>query len=104
MIPYLIILIVVLVVLALVVFRKKVSIINAGSLTSAQKKLLDGHVDFYHRLDRKGRKRFEQMGAVFLADTRVEGVGTEITELDRFLIASSAGIPRWGVTEWRYQN
>lgn len=41
---------------------------------------------------------------VFLSAVRIEGVGTEISDLDRALIAASAVIPIFGFPEWRYQN
>ena len=71
---------------------------------SEYKKLLTGHVTFYQKLDNIGKDRFEQMIADFLAETNIEGVGTEITSLDRVLIASSAVIPIFGFPEWKYQN
>ncbi|MDB5024179.1 MAG: hypothetical protein JWP78_1934 [Mucilaginibacter sp.] len=37
-------------------------------------------------------------------DTRIEGVGTAITDLDRILIASSAVIPIFGLPDWKYKN
>jgi len=61
-------------------------------------------VTFYQKLDNIGKDRFEQMIADFLAETNIEGVGTEITSLDRVLIASSAVIPIFGFPEWKYQN
>src|ERR1700743_1681458 len=102
MIPYIIAFVIVLAALAWGLFYKRT--INAQPLTSEQRKLLAAHVDFYYRQPRKGKKRFEQMVGLFLADTRIEGVGTEITELDKILIASSAVIPIFGFPEWRYQN
>lgn len=104
MILYILIFFVVLLALAWAVFFKPARTVNAGVLSANQKKILATQVDFYRRLNRKGKKRFEQMIALFLADTRIEGVGTEITDLDQVLIASSAVIPIFGFPEWRYQN
>jgi Mlc titration factor MtfA (ptsG expression regulator) len=88
------------------VFRKKGKITPAviDLEPSEYKKLLTGHVIFYQKLDNTGKDRFEQMIADFLAETNIEGVGTEITSLDRVLIASSAVIPIFGFPEWKYQN
>jgi Mlc titration factor MtfA (ptsG expression regulator) len=66
--------------------------------------LLQAHVGYYQKLDETAKTRFEKAIAVFLNNTRIEGVGTEITELDKVLISSSAVIPIFGFPEWRYQN
>jgi len=71
---------------------------------SNDKTLLVAHVAYYQKLDDVSKARFENQLANFLKDTRIEGVGTEITELDRVLIASSAVIPIFGFPGWRYQN
>lgn len=76
----------------------------AELLPPAQKALLQSHVDFYAKLDQKQKERFESLISIFLSDTHIEGVGTEITDIDRMLIASSAVIPIFGFPEWRYQN
>ena len=66
--------------------------------------ILDEHVSFYRNLDLSGKSRFQNMIIHFLSETRIEGVGTEITDLDRVLIAASAVIPIFGFPEWKYQN
>ena len=66
--------------------------------------ILDEHVSFYRNLDHSGKSRFQNMIIHFLSETRIEGVGTEITDLDRVLIAASAVIPIFGFPEWKYQN
>jgi Mlc titration factor MtfA (ptsG expression regulator) len=66
--------------------------------------ILKEKVSFYQNLDDAGRSRFESMLTDFLNETSIEGVGTEITELDKVLIASSAVIPIFGFPGWKYQN
>lgn len=66
--------------------------------------LLDVHVPFYHLLDLNDKNRFEKRVREFFKQVRIEGVGTEVTDLDRVLIAASAVIPIFGFPEWRYQN
>jgi Mlc titration factor MtfA (ptsG expression regulator) len=68
------------------------------------KSLLEAHVVYYQKLDATDKIRFEKQVIEFLTDTHIEGVGTEITELDQVLIASSAVIPIFGFPAWRYQN
>ena len=41
---------------------------------------------------------------VFLSEVYIEGVGLEIEELDKILIAASAVIPVFGFNEWHYTN
>jgi Mlc titration factor MtfA (ptsG expression regulator) len=84
-------------------FRKKTRISDPVQ-QSKYKALLQAHVAYYQKLDDTGKARFEKQIAGFLADTHIEGVGTEITELDQILIASSAVIPIFGFLGWRYQN
>lgn len=104
MILYIILAIALVALAILLLFFRKPRIVPAEPLTSEQKKLLLDRVHYYERLDQAQRQRFEQLVASFLAETRIEGVGTEITDLDRILIASSAVISIFGFPEWRYQN
>jgi len=101
------IIIVILVILGLyLVFRKKsVPTVIAAEIKPADYKLLlNEHVAYYQKLSNADKTRFEQLIIEFLQDVNIEGVGTEITELDRVLIASSAVIPIFGFPEWKYQN
>lgn len=66
--------------------------------------ILKEEVSFYRNLDDAGKSRFEAMLTDFLNETSIEGVGTEITDLDKVLIASSAVIPIFGFPGWKYQN
>jgi len=82
------------------ILRKKSAPVHPSDF----KALLAAHVAYYQKLDGAGKVRFENAIAEFLNDTRIEGVGTEITELDNILIASSAVIPIFGFPGWKYQN
>lgn len=73
-------------------------------LDKSLKLLLDQHVNYYHKLNRAARKKFEARIADFLQYVRIEGVGTAVTDLDRVLIAASAIIPIFGLGDWKYQN
>ncbi|MDB5145973.1 MAG: hypothetical protein JWQ66_4688 [Mucilaginibacter sp.] len=66
--------------------------------------LLARHVAYYAGLDGESKDRFIKMVSAFLQETRIEGVGTEITDLDRVLIASGAVIPIFGFPGWKYRN
>jgi len=86
-------------------FAKKSAAINTAlPLIAPLKQLLAEHVDYYQRLDAADKLRYEGMVAAFLDRVNIEGVGLEITDLDRILVASSAVIPIFGYKEWRYNN
>ena len=84
------------------IFREKH--IAKGSLGKVELKLLENNVDFYIRLDGTKRKIFEQKIIDFLAVVKIEGVGLEISVLDKLLVASSAVIPIFAFDNWRYKN
>jgi Mlc titration factor MtfA (ptsG expression regulator) len=105
LIPYFLITIPVIALIAWLIFRKKSTLtVNKYTINAQYRSLLDEHVNYYHKLNKRDRKRFENGVANFLADVNIEGVGTEITDLDRILIASSAVIPIFGLGNWRYAN
>jgi Mlc titration factor MtfA (ptsG expression regulator) len=68
------------------------------------KQLLSQHVAHYQKLDAANQLKFEGMIAAFIQNIRIEGVGLEVEDLDRVLVAASAVIPIFGYQEWRYTN
>ena len=84
--------------------RKKVAPPGVQESFVINKKLLEEHVSFYSRLDAAGRLQFEQNLEFFLTHTIINGVDTEVEELDRLLIASAAVIPIFHFKKWRYHN
>lgn len=66
--------------------------------------LLETNVAYYRKLDAAGKLRFEKLVNAFLNDINIEGVGTEVADTDRVLIASSAVIPIFGFPDWKYKN
>ncbi len=65
--------------------------------------LLEQHVSFYRALESENKLKFEQRCTGFLLTTRIEGgVGVEVEDLDRLLVAASAVIPVWGFVDWPY--
>ncbi|WP_316784507.1 zinc-dependent peptidase [Pedobacter frigiditerrae] len=99
--PYLILALAFIVALYFIFRKKKLVVV---SLSRADKQLLTNNVDFYIRLDGNKKTLFEQKVSDFLASTKIEGVGLEITQLDRLLVASSAVIPIFGFADWNYKN
>jgi len=97
--------IIILVIVGYFLLKKKQPLtIIPGNSKLIFEQILDEHVSFYQSLDDSGKSRFQNMIIEFLSETLIEGVGTEITDLDRVLIAASAVIPIFGFPEWKYQN
>lgn len=104
---YFIIIIPILALLAWVIFRKRDGVklsADVKKLDEPLRQLLQSRVDYYYELSPAEKTRFESQVAVFLDNVRIEGVGTDITDVDRILIASSAVIPVFGLGNWEYDN
>jgi Mlc titration factor MtfA (ptsG expression regulator) len=99
--PYLILVVALILAFYFIFRKKKLASIPLGK---ADKELLNNNVHFYIRLDGAKKLLFEQKIATFLATIKVEGVGLEITQLDRLFVASSAIIPIFGFADWEYKN
>jgi MtfA peptidase len=84
-------------------FRRESAIEEPGTPGINYDELLDAHVPFYHHLVVGDKNSFEKRVREFLGEVRIEGVGTEVTDMDRVLIAASAVIPIFGFPGWRYQ-
>ena len=84
------------------IFRKKKVV--AATLTADDKKLLLTHVEFYADLSGEKKKIFEEKLSHFLGSVKIEGIGTEISPLDRILVGASAVIPILGFDSWEYRN
>jgi len=88
-----------------VFFKKSTTAVSINSpLPQNLKEQLTQHIEFYRQLDGDSKNRFESLVQQFLNTTRIEGVGTEITDQDRAMVASSAVIPVFGFPDWRYGN
>ena len=97
-----------LILLALVLFlywkNRSVQRKEQGTNPNNFSQLLQNNVGYYQKLNAEEKLLFEQRTAAFLRDVRIEGVGTEVEELDRVLVAASAIIPIFGFKEWKYRN
>lgn len=98
-----IVLIILLIAVAIYFFARKKST-SVILPPEAYEKLLEDEVEYYRNLDPSGKAKFIRLISEFLKDTTIEGVGTEVTSIDRALIASSAVIPIFGFPEWKYKN
>ena len=84
--------------------KKKTAALPDKDERALYRNLLNTHVEYYEKLSGPEKLRFEDHIAEFLQEVNIEGVGTEITETDKVLIASSAVIPIFGLGDWRYKN
>ena len=66
--------------------------------------ILESHVAFFNALNEEGKARFRQMTKIFLDETRITGIKTDVDETTRVLVASSGIIPIFGFTDWEYSN
>ena len=74
------------------------------TLPEGYKKMLEDHVVFYRSLDAGSKINFENKIQEFLGYIDVTGVKTEVSELDRILVAASGVIPIFGFPKWHYYN
>ncbi|QAA82809.1 zinc-dependent peptidase [Aequorivita sp. H23M31] len=66
--------------------------------------LLYDNVLFYRNLSSAEKKRFRNRMMLFLSEVYIEGIETELEDLDKVLVAASAVIPVFGFPEWHYNN
>jgi Mlc titration factor MtfA (ptsG expression regulator) len=83
--------------------KKEETLLNTP-LQAGYRELLSQHVSYYQKLSAAEQIEFESLIASFTENVRIEGVGLEVTEQDKVLVAASAVIPIFGYKEWRYQN
>lgn len=66
------------------------------------RKILIEEVLFYQRLTKPERKHFEERIWLFLLDCKITGVSTQVSALDKVLIAASAVIPVFRFPHFQY--
>jgi Mlc titration factor MtfA (ptsG expression regulator) len=65
---------------------------------------LEARVAFFRALTSDQQERFRQLVSVFLDEVRITGIGTEIDDTIRVLVAASAAIPIFGFRDWEYRR
>ena len=83
-------------------FKKKKR--STTGFPEAWRAILAGKVVFYHALPAPEKARFEAGVQQFLDEVRITGVGTDVDDTDRLLVAASAVIPLFGFPGWRYRK
>jgi Mlc titration factor MtfA (ptsG expression regulator) len=84
-------------------YRIRESLRNA-EFPAEWEKILTENVDFYNSLNPEEKARFRYEIQCFIAEKRINGIGTTIEDKDRLLVACSAIIPIFGFPEWEYTN
>lgn len=68
------------------------------------RKILEQYVTFYNALEEEEKRRFETEIQIFLHETRITGIKTEVDDVTMVLAAASAEIPVFSFPEWEYDN
>ncbi len=66
--------------------------------------ILKNRVRFYKRLSKPQQLEFEKRVSTFLSQISIKGIGVEVDDEDRVLVAAGAIIPVFGFPEWEYLN
>jgi Mlc titration factor MtfA (ptsG expression regulator) len=75
-----------------------------GEFPVLWRKILTEEVVFYNALEESEKADFERRIQEFLLNCRITGVGVDIDDTDKVLVAASAIIPIHAFPEWRYWN
>ncbi|MBO0934168.1 M90 family metallopeptidase [Fibrella aquatilis] len=84
--------------------RRKVLVEPAAPLPPTMVELLAENVPYYASLPEEKQPIFAERVNQFLANVTIEGVETEVSEIDKVLVASSAVIPVFAFDDWQYPN
>jgi Mlc titration factor MtfA (ptsG expression regulator) len=68
------------------------------------RKILEQRVLYYRNLEPERKKEFEERVKRFLAEKKIIGVDTEVTDTDKLLVAASAIIPVFNFPYFNYPN
>lgn len=99
--PWIILALIILGIIAVIFYKKSA---KKNVLPGNYKKLLLDNVAFYRSLDEDKKNNFAEKISEFLQYVRISGVGTNVEDLDKVLVAASAVIPIFGFPEWKYYN
>ena len=80
--------------------RKEKTPLAPQNLSFLTHEKLEAEIDFYRRLPASEKTVFIGELKIFLQHTRIIGVGTEVTDHDRMLVAASGVIPIFYFPDW----
>ncbi len=66
--------------------------------------ILRSKVSYFNALDAEQQERFRLLTKVFLDETRITGIRTDVDETTRVLVAASAIIPVFAFDDWEYSG
>lgn len=66
--------------------------------------ILRSRIAYFNGLDEEQQGRFRQLVKIFLDETRITGVRTDVDETTRVLVAASAIIPIFNFDQWEYSR
>lgn len=66
--------------------------------------ILQSRVAYFNALDEEQKERFRQLVKIFLDETRITGIRTDVDEVTRVLVAASAIIPIFNFDRWEYSR
>jgi len=66
--------------------------------------VLRSRVAYFNALDEEQKNRFRQLVKIFLDETRITGIRTDVDETTRVLVAASAIIPVFNFDHWEYSR
>ena len=66
--------------------------------------ILRSRVAYFNALNDAQRDRFRQLVKIFLDETRITGIRTDVDEITRVLVAASAIIPMFNFDHWEYSR
>jgi Mlc titration factor MtfA (ptsG expression regulator) len=66
--------------------------------------ILHTRVAYFNALSDKQQDRFRKLVKVFLDETRITGIRTDVDETTRVLVAASAIIPVFNIDDWEYSR
>jgi Mlc titration factor MtfA (ptsG expression regulator) len=104
LLPFLIILIVGLLIFKLNRKNEKKWITPTDAFPVEWRDLLHKEIPYYRSLTEVEKSKFEFKVHEFLSNCKVSGIKTNVTEFDKILVASSAIIPIFGFSDWKYNN
>jgi Mlc titration factor MtfA (ptsG expression regulator) len=78
--------------------------VMAQPFPSVWETVLRSRVAYFNALDEEGKARFRQLVKIFLDETRITGIRTDVDETTRVLVAASAIIPIFNFDHWEYSR
>ena len=98
------IIIIIILIIGFAIYADRKRRISTYRLPPNTKQILTDNVAFYNNLDDKDKSLFEARIKDFLANTTIRGIGVEVEDLDRILIASGAIMLIFSFPDWKYNN